>query len=423
MTWRIAHSLDTLRDQVNKLYPGRSTRNDGDIGDAAHQATVSDHNPDPAGIVRALDLTHDPAHGFDAAQFAEALRRNKDPRLRYVIHNGRIFNSTVSPWVWRERNKGPGDHTEHVHISVVGADGANDPADDPSAWNLSNAASPPVEAGWQSGRGSWYSQNPPVWVDHSDQPNSNALGVPDSQQGCAFYNRATLGQWFDVRAPNGVTQTLQQTDIGPNPSTGRKIDIAAVAAERFGYTPDTFPTDGIFSWRPVVVQPKPPDPIIIPPSPPGPTPMPKNQAVEDCLAELTAAQRPIIEKYVSSNDGGAAAVRAELIRMLGGVVPTTALPPPALMPATSTPAQPLSTPISAIQKPSVQASAIALALSTILQATGAVGTPFGMGEAPTQVGTITTLAPLLTGLVGATGGWGALLQLVAGLAANATKPK
>ena len=104
-----------------------------------------------------------------------------------------------------------------------------------------------------SGKGSWYSQyeGKYSWVDTGDKPNSNALGVPDDEQGLAFYNQATLGKWFMVKAPNGKTLKLQQTDIGPHPNTGRKIDIAAVAAEAFGYSPKNFPTDAIFSWRAV----------------------------------------------------------------------------------------------------------------------------------------------------------------------------
>jgi hypothetical protein len=104
-----------------------------------------------------------------------------------------------------------------------------------------------------SGKGSWYSQykGKYTWVDTGDKPNSNALGVPDDEQGCAFYNQKTLGDWFDVTAPNGKTLRLCQTDVGPHPKTGRKIDIAAVAAERFGYSPKNFPTDEIFYWRPV----------------------------------------------------------------------------------------------------------------------------------------------------------------------------
>ncbi len=102
-------------------------------------------------------------------------------------------------------------------------------------------------------KGSWYSQyrGKYVWIDTGDKPNSNALGVPDDQQGIALYDRNTLGDWFQVTSPNGVALRLQQTDIGPHPSTGRKIDIAAVAAERFGYSPKNFPTDSIFTWKAV----------------------------------------------------------------------------------------------------------------------------------------------------------------------------
>lgn len=101
-------------------------------------------------------------------------------------------------------------------------------------------------------KGSWYSQydGKYKWVDKGDAPNSNALGVPDDQQGVALPARNSLGKWFMVTAPNGVTLKLQHTDLGPAKWTGRGIDIAAVAAERFGYSPKTFPTDGIFTWRP-----------------------------------------------------------------------------------------------------------------------------------------------------------------------------
>jgi hypothetical protein len=103
----------------------------------------------------------------------------------------------------------------------------------------------------QSGKGSWYSQLPEHgWIDRQDKPGSNALGVPDSQQGIALPSKSTLGQWFDVTAPNGETFRLQQTDIGPSTRTGRGIDISAAAAHQMGYTPKDFPTDGGFSWKP-----------------------------------------------------------------------------------------------------------------------------------------------------------------------------
>jgi peptidoglycan hydrolase-like protein with peptidoglycan-binding domain len=122
----------------------------------------------------------------------------------------------------------------------------------PETWAaLADPTPPPGKT--YSGKGSWYSQykGKHVWVDTGDAPGSAALGVPDDAQGVAFYDQATLGKWFAVTAPNGVTSIEQQTDIGPHPRTGRKIDIAACAAERFGYSPSNFPTDSIFSWRAV----------------------------------------------------------------------------------------------------------------------------------------------------------------------------
>lgn len=120
-SWRIAKSLLTLREQVNLRAPNRSKLSDGAIGDRAHATRKSDHNPwiiDGAnGVVSAIDITHDPARGCSAEQIAEALRSARDPRVKYVIWNRRIFSATVAPWSWR-RYTGANPHTKHVHISV-----------------------------------------------------------------------------------------------------------------------------------------------------------------------------------------------------------------------------------------------------------------------------------------------------------------
>lgn len=126
MDWRIAKALLQLREQVNAKYPKRSTASDGAIGDAAHATRDSDHNPwvkDKRGqpIVTAIDITHDPAHGFDSYAFAEELRVGRDPRIKYIISNGKIFSSIVDPWQWRAYN-GSNRHDKHVHISVKGLD-------------------------------------------------------------------------------------------------------------------------------------------------------------------------------------------------------------------------------------------------------------------------------------------------------------
>jgi lysozyme family protein len=120
--WRVAKSLEVLRDQVNAAYPGRRKENDGTIGDAAHQARTSDHNPwvkdGAVGVVTALDITHDPAHGVDTYAIAETLRRNRDRRIKYVISNRRIFSSQLRAWEWHPYT-GANPHDHHVHISVL----------------------------------------------------------------------------------------------------------------------------------------------------------------------------------------------------------------------------------------------------------------------------------------------------------------
>ena len=119
MTGRLAKSLAMLRDQADALAPQRSRASDGWIGDAAHSARKSDHNPNGKGVVCAIDITHDPRHGLDANALAETLRASKDPRLKYIIWNRRIWNPSVSA-AWRPYT-GSNPHDKHVHVSVAAA--------------------------------------------------------------------------------------------------------------------------------------------------------------------------------------------------------------------------------------------------------------------------------------------------------------
>lgn len=129
MGWRVARGLDQLLVQIDELAPGRSRASDGSIGDPTHQARRSDHNPDAQGVVRARDITHDPRAGADMADLSEALRRGRDPRLKYVIFNGRIFTS--ASWTWQPYD-GDNPHDKHMHVSVV----PGDPADDTAPWEI-----------------------------------------------------------------------------------------------------------------------------------------------------------------------------------------------------------------------------------------------------------------------------------------------
>ena len=118
--------------------PGRNKSSDGWIGDSAHQATKSDHNPNKAGVVQAQNITHDPHGGFDSYKFAELLRTKQDKRIKYVISNRKIFGGPTSgtygknPWKWKAyRGKNP--HDQHVHVSV--ADRAS-LYDDDAPWDI-----------------------------------------------------------------------------------------------------------------------------------------------------------------------------------------------------------------------------------------------------------------------------------------------
>ena len=117
MSWRLAKSLITLRQQIDQRHPKRSKKSDGAVGDLAHRKRKSDHNPNSHGVVTAIDITHDPANGFNSHTFADHLRKMKDRRIKYVISNHKIFSSTTVPWTWRKYT-GSNPHVHHVHISV-----------------------------------------------------------------------------------------------------------------------------------------------------------------------------------------------------------------------------------------------------------------------------------------------------------------
>jgi hypothetical protein len=121
-SWRAADSLQKLLTQINARWPQRKKKSDGIIGDSAHQARDSDHNPwvkdGSVGVVTAIDITHDPVSGCDAERIVQSLLASRDRRIKYIIWNRRIASATVAPWVWRPYT-GRNPHTMHFHLSVV----------------------------------------------------------------------------------------------------------------------------------------------------------------------------------------------------------------------------------------------------------------------------------------------------------------
>lgn len=136
MSWRLARSLEQLKAEVLERWPGTTIWS---IGDSSHRARASDHNPNPQGVVCAIDIVGLP----QATEVYDHLLSRRDYRTKYVIHQRRIFNQYVSPW--RERNySGSNPHNNHVHVSVGrGPSGrSTGPYDEPGSWGIAEATSP-----------------------------------------------------------------------------------------------------------------------------------------------------------------------------------------------------------------------------------------------------------------------------------------
>jgi hypothetical protein len=126
MTPKLCKAGQQLRLQIDDSYPDRDRTSDGWIGNLAHQATKSDHNPDKAhgNVVRAIDLDRDlsgkakpdlmPYLADEIRRFA---KKDKSKRISYIIFNGKIASSRMG-WRWRKYS-GINPHTAHCHISFT----------------------------------------------------------------------------------------------------------------------------------------------------------------------------------------------------------------------------------------------------------------------------------------------------------------
>lgn len=131
MGWILTLGLQNLRAQINAAFPDRDHTSDGTIGDAAHQAEVSGHNPDdtagskaawngdPDTIpeVRALDIDSDlRAAPATAQQLVDHIRKLPavETVLRYMIYDRTMYHErdgfAPTPYA------GASAHTEHIHF-------------------------------------------------------------------------------------------------------------------------------------------------------------------------------------------------------------------------------------------------------------------------------------------------------------------
>ena len=119
----------TLRDRIDRRWPKRDKASDGWIGDRAHASRASDHNPNKAGVVHAIDIDENLgkyANGRTARLLANQLLDYAasglpgSSRLKYVVYENRIASGTYRKtwWTWRHGNYG---HEAHIHISFTSA--------------------------------------------------------------------------------------------------------------------------------------------------------------------------------------------------------------------------------------------------------------------------------------------------------------
>lgn len=137
MAWRLAKSLVTLRAELDAFAPHRNKASDGTIGNQEHAARASRHNPNGAGVVTALDITHDPAGGCDIhAICRQQIVVHPHPDLEYVISN-RMVAARDHGWTWRPYS-GKDDHTHHAHFGVGRGPDSNPvgPYDDTTPWGI-----------------------------------------------------------------------------------------------------------------------------------------------------------------------------------------------------------------------------------------------------------------------------------------------
>lgn len=143
-------ALVALRAAINARCPNRDKASDGWIGDPAHAAGRSSHNPDESGRpeytdtdtvdeVRAIDVDKDLRADITMQQLIDAILAHEvnRRRLRYVIFNRRIW-SAAAGW---DRYNGDNPHDQHAHFN-----GYPDTDNDGSPWPIQGGAMPDSQA-------------------------------------------------------------------------------------------------------------------------------------------------------------------------------------------------------------------------------------------------------------------------------------
>lgn len=119
---QLSKSAIQLREQIDDCFSERDRASDGWVADIRHMRQgKSDHIPDVAGWVRAIDIDRDlsgkakPDIMPDLADEIRIYAKRHPKRIAYIIFDGRIA-SPILGWKWRKYT-GANKHNHHMHVS------------------------------------------------------------------------------------------------------------------------------------------------------------------------------------------------------------------------------------------------------------------------------------------------------------------
>jgi len=229
MSWRAARSITTLQAELTAAYPSR-TRPDWLIGDAAHAGSASDHNPNAAGVVCAIDIRQ--GGGINLNTVAETIKRNNPAAVKYVIFNRRIWSKARNSEGWRTYS-GSNPHSDHVHVSVgVGSDGrSTGPYDSTGPWGISSGGTtptpPPSRPGTTAPKfplaaGHWYGPESSNPRNHSGYYTSARPGIRQIRDRLIErgWRGVARGDRYDVALANVIRQFQREKRIAADGLVG-----------------------------------------------------------------------------------------------------------------------------------------------------------------------------------------------------------